>query len=63
MKVSNERLSVEQSDTGHWLVTLDHPWSDTQRLSFTVEIARGNQTVAELRAQAVAEVIRRLAPQ
>jgi hypothetical protein len=51
--VSSERMTIEQSPGGHWLVTLQHTWSDTQRITFTVEVERHNQTLDQLREAAV----------
>jgi hypothetical protein len=60
MKVSNESITVQQADDGNLLVTVDHIWTEEQRITFTVKVQKGNLTLKQLRKQATQEAIRLL---
>jgi len=53
MQLLNPRITIQNTDTAEYLVTVEHNFSDTERISLTVRVDRQAQTLAQIQGAAV----------
>lgn len=53
MQPLNPRITIQNTDTPEYLVTVEHNFSDTERISLTVRVDRQAQTLAQIQGAAI----------
>lgn len=60
MQLLNPRITIQNTDTPQLLVTVEHDFSDTERIQLTVRVEREAQTISEIQRAAVKKSLKLL---
>jgi len=54
MQLLNPTITIRNTDSQHWLVSLEHDFGNGEAAHITVKVPRGDQPVSNLQREALA---------
>lgn len=57
MELMNPTLTVQNAKGEHWLVTLQHVWSNAEQINVTVQIPKSHGSLKDVQEQTVQRAV------